>query len=349
MRIGIVSVQVPFVHGGAELHARNLRAQLRNRGFDAELITLPFKWYPSQAILDSIAISRLVDLTESDGQKIDRIIGLKFPAYLVPHPNKVLWILHQHRSAYELWDHPAYGDLIDLPDGRAVRDAIHYADNRFIPEARAVYANSRRVAERLARNNNISATPLYHPPGGADNFHPGEATDYFFFPSRFTRIKRQDLVVEALARCREPVRVVFAGGEDTPAYLRDLQARARKLRLGDRAVWKGFITEAEKVALYAGCLGVVYPPTDEDYGYITLEAMLAHKPVVTTRDSGGPLEFVVDGESGLVVDADASELAEAMDRLWRDRSSARRMGDNGFALYRDKQISWDTVIDALTS
>ena len=77
--------------------------------------------------------------------------------------------------------------------------------------------------------------------------------------------------------------------------------------------------------------------------------MLAHKPVVTTRDSGGPLEFVVDGESGLVVDADASELAEAMDRLWRDRSSARRMGDNGFALYRDKQISWDTVIDALTS
>lgn len=349
MRIGVVSVQVPFVEGGAEVHARNLVRELQARRIEADLITVPFKWYPAQAVLDSIAIARLLDLTESNGQKIDRIVGLKFPAYLVPHPNKVLWILHQHRSAYELWDHPVFGDLIDLPQGRAVRDAVHHADNTFIPEARAVYANSRTVAERLAHNNGIAATPLYHPPGGAELFRAGETGDYFFFPSRFTRIKRQDLVIEALARCREPVRVVFAGAADSPGYVEDLKNRAARLRLGDRVVWQGFTTEAEKVALYADCLGVVYPPVDEDYGYITLEAMLAHKPVITTHDSGGPLEFVVDHETGLVVDADPGALAAAMDQLWRDRVTARKLGEAGNAVYRDKRISWDTVVDVLTA
>ena len=49
-----------------------------------------------------------------------------------------------------------------------------------------------------------------------------------------------------------------------------------------------YISDEEKLRLYANCLGVIYPPLDEDYGYITLEAMLAQKPVVTTRDAGGP-------------------------------------------------------------
>lgn len=349
MRIGVVSVQVPFVEGGAEVHARNLLREFKARRITADLITLPFKWYPAQALLDGIAMARLTDLTESNGQKIDRIIGLKFPAYLVPHPDKVLWILHQHRSAYELWDHPAFGDLIDLPQGRAVRDAVRHADNTFIPEARAVYANSRTVAERLARNNGIASAPLYHPPGGAELFRPGEAEDYFFFPSRLTPIKRQDLVIQALGRCREPVRVVFAGAPDSPQYVEELKARATRLRLGDRVVWKGFTSEADKIALYANCLGVVYPPVDEDYGYITLEAMLAHKPVITTLDAGGPLEFIVDGATGLVVDPRPEALAAAMDQLWRDRVAAREMGKAGHAVYHDRRISWDTVVDVLTS
>lgn len=349
MRVGIVSVQVPFVEGGAEIHARNLLRELVARGHEATLVTIPFKWYPAQALLDGITVARLVDLSEANGRKVDRLIGLKFPAYLVPHPNKVLWILHQHRSAYELWDHPVYGDLIDLPEGRAVRDAVRHADNCFIPEARAVFANSRTVAERLASNNGITAEPLYHPPGMAEIFHGDEAADYLFFPSRLTPIKRQSLVIDALARCREPVRVVFAGLPDTPQYLDVLKAQVRRLRLGDRVVWRGYVTDTEKVELYARCLGVVYPPADEDYGYITLEAMLSSKPVITTVDAGGPLEFVNHGETGLVCAADPDSLAVAIDQLWRDRVKARDMGLAGRAAYQEKGISWDHVVDVLTT
>lgn len=347
MRVGIATVQVPFVEGGAETHARNLLRKLRERGVEADLITIPFKWYPPQSIIDSIAMSRLIDLTEANGVPIDRIIGLKFPAYLIPHPNKVLWILHQYRSAYELWDHPGFGDLINLPSGRAVRDAIHHADKRFLPEARAIFANSRTVAQRLKRYNGIEAAPLYHPPGDAERFHAAEAEDFFFFPSRITPLKRQSLVIEALALCRHPVRVVFAGASEAQPYLESMQSRARKLGLGDRVVWKGFTTEEEKIALYARCLGVIYPPVDEDYGYITLEAMLAHKPVITAEDSGGPLEFVEHGVTGLVAPASAAELARAMDLLWGDRAKALRMGKAGCENYHAKKISWSNVIDTL--
>lgn len=349
MRIGIANVQVPFVHGGAEVHAQNLVEQLRARKFEAELITVPFKWYPPEQIIDSIAIARMLDLSESNGVRIDRLIGLKFPAYLMPHPDKVLWILHQYRAAYDLWDHPDYGDLTNLPGGQAVREAIRFADTRFIPEARAVYANSRNVAERLATFNGLTATPLYHPPAGAERFRCDDAGDYLFFPSRITPLKRQDLVIEALALCHEPVRVVFAGAAEVPDYMAVIAARVRELGLGERAVFKGFTTEAEKLALYAGCQGVVYPPVDEDYGYITLEAMLSHKPVVTTQDAGGPLEFVRPGETGLVSAANPAALAAALDELWRDPVRARLMGAAGHDLYTALGISWDVVIDVLTA
>lgn len=349
MRIAVANVQVPFVHGGAEVHADNLVRQLRARGFETELVTIPFKWYPPERLLESIAIARMLDLSEANGLRIDRLIGLKFPIYLAPHPDKVLWILHQYRSAYDLWDHPEYGDLINLPHGQAVRAAVHHADRRFIPEAKAVYANSRNVADRLEHFNGIAARPLYHPPAEAEQFHSAEARDYLFFPSRITPLKRQRLVIEALALCREPVRVVFAGAAEVPSYMAELQQLCREGGLEQRVVFKGFTSQAEKLALYAESLGVVYPPVDEDYGYVTLEAMLSGKPVITTSDSGGPLEFVEHDRTGLVATPDAANLAAQMDALWRNRSIAARMGRAGREYYDALGISWDRVVEVLTA
>ncbi len=126
MRVGILTVQVPFIQGGAELHARSLRAALRTAGHDAEIISVPFKWFPPDRIAPQMLAARLLDVTESSGMSIDRVIGLKFPAYLIEHPNKVLWILHQHRSAYDLWGH-GLGDLHGQPGGEAAMQAIREA------------------------------------------------------------------------------------------------------------------------------------------------------------------------------------------------------------------------------
>ncbi len=228
MRLLIATTQVPFVHGGAEIHAQNLQAALRAAGHEVETVAVPFKWYPPERMLDAMLACRLLDLTESCGRKIDRVIGLKFPAYLIPHPDKVLWILHQHRQAYEQWDHPL-SDMIYHGNGQEVMEAIRHADRALIPEARAVFTNSRNVSQRLMRFCGLPSTPLYHPPHQPDAFYCGEAEPYFFFPSRINASKRQLLAVQALARAGENVRLVICGESEDDAHFQTLLREAFRL------------------------------------------------------------------------------------------------------------------------
>jgi glycosyltransferase involved in cell wall biosynthesis len=346
MRILIATVQVPFIRGGAEVHAEGLRDALCAAGHEAEILAIPFKWYPPEKILDHMLACRLLDVSEVAGTRVDRLIGLRFPAYLIPHPNKVLWILHQHRTAYELWDHPL-SDLVYYPNGSQVRDAIEQADRKLIPEARAVFANSRNVQQRLKRFCDIDSTPLYHPPPNAEKFYSSSAEDYLFFPSRLCIPKRQELVLKALALTRNPVHVCFAGISDHPDYTDKLQSLARKLKVSKRVEWLGGITEDEKLSRNARALAIVYPPIDEDYGYVTLEAMLASKPVITCRDSGGPLEFVVDRETGLIADATPEALSAALDFVWENRDKAAALGRAGRDRYQSLNLSWSNVIQKL--
>lgn len=346
MRVLVLTSQVPFVRGGAEIHAENLVAALEQRGHEAALVQVPFRWYPPEKMLDHLLACRLLDVTESNGVRVDRVIGLKFPAYHLPHPRKVLWILHQQRPLFDLWE-TKDADLAHYPQGRDVRESLVTLERQLLHEARALFANSRNVADRLAQFTGHQASPLYHPPHGADQFYHREAEAFLFYPSRLCGLKRQDLVLRALAETREPVRIRFAGRPDHPDYARELSDLAKSLGVATRVEWLGGISDAEKLEHYARCLGVVFPPLDEDYGYITLEAMLSRKPVVTCRDSGGPLEFVDDGQTGWVAEGTPAGLAAAMDRLWRDRTQAAAMGAAGRDKYAALDISWDHVVRTL--
>lgn len=348
MRILITTTHVPFIRGGAEVLADTLLAALREHGHQAEIVALPFKWYPASSLLDQMLAARLFDITESSGVTVDRVVALKFPAYLVPHPNKVAWLLHQHRTAYELWG-TRFSELERDPHGAEVRDAIHQADALAFSEMRATYTISDTVAQRLQRYNQIDSEVLYPPPEDADKFYTEAAEDYLFYPSRVESIKRQELVVEALALCKQPVRVVFCGVSSVAAYGEGLAARGQQLGLCDRVQWLGRVSAADKLRWYARALGVVFTPVQEDLGYITMEAMLAAKPVITLTDAGGPLEFVQDQQTGLVVEPTAQALADAMDELWSQRARAKAWGQAGREAYLQRQISWARVVDALTA
>ncbi len=346
MRILIATVQVPFARGGAEVHAEGLRDALLAAKHEAEIVSVPFTTTPAERIPEQMLACRLLDLTQSNGLPVDVVIGLKFPAYLVPHPRKVLWVLHQHRPAYDLWGQ-AHGDLIYAPNGVQVRNAIRQADRTLIPEARGVFANSRNVARRLKLYCGIDSTPLYHPPRGAELFRGGDAEDFFYFPSRLGGIKRQALVLAALAKTRQPVRVVFSGSADYPPYEKELKALARQHGVADRVEWLGQVGEEEKRSLYSRCLGVIYPPLDEDFGYVTLEAMLSAKPVVTCTDSGGPLEFVQPRQTGLIVEPTPEAMAAGLDELWKERDQARAWGRAGREHYDKQGITWPRVVQRL--
>ncbi|MFN2499225.1 MAG: glycosyltransferase family 4 protein [Pyrinomonadaceae bacterium] len=339
----ICTTQVPFTAGGAESHVDGLRNALEQAGYNAEVVALPFKWYPPTEIMRSALAWRLLDLSEANGKPVDLVIGMKFPAYFVAHSRKVLWIMHQYRAAYNLWNTP-FDDLSPYPDGPQVRAWIRQADNRLIPAAKKVFANSKTVADRLRKYNNIESEPLYHPPPRAANLRTGEQGDYIFYPSRLEPQKRQELLIEAAQFLKTPVKVVLAGGSRDPKQYENL---IKKYQVGDRVCLRGFVDESEILELYAKALGVCYLPFDEDYGYVTLEGMLSAKPVVVASDGGGATEFIEDKKEGFVVPPEPRAIAEALDSLYNDRTRARAMGERGKEKFTAMNLSWQTVVDCL--
>jgi glycosyltransferase involved in cell wall biosynthesis len=343
MKILVATVQVPFIRGGAEIHAEGLVKAIRAAGHQAEIVAIPFKWYPPERILDNMLACRLLDLSEFCGESIDRVIALKFPAYLIPHHNKVIWLLHQYRQAYELWGSD-YSDLMHSPNGIQVKEAILNADNRVFRECIATYTNSKNVSKRLKQFNRVDSIPLYHPPQNADSFYCDEHLGYFFFPSRLTTIKRQELVIKSLAHTHKDIKIIFAGTADAESYHTHLLQVAQKLGVKERVLFLGGISEQEKFKYYAQALGVIYPPFDEDYGYVTLEAMLSSKPVITCTDSGGPTEFIRDRETGFITQANPESLASAMNELWENVSWAKILGLRARELYDSLNINWSYAI-----
>ncbi len=332
MNIAVCRPQVPFSRGGAEIFTDELVRQLRERGHEADIVSVPFKWYPGQRVLTQAFLWRLLDLTEADGRRIDLVVATKFPSYCVRHPNKVVWLLHQFRQAYEL-DRTALRQFSESAEDRATRRRVERLDRVALGEARKLFATSRNVADRLQRSTGLDAEVLPHPPQElayrTDAYEP-----FVFSVGRLDRAKRIDLLIEAAAK--QDVDLVISGeGPDRERLERLANGRVR---------FTGRVSEAELADLYARCRAVFYAPVDEDFGMVPFEAFLAEKPVVTTTDAGGPLDVVRDRETGLVVEPTVDAVAAA---LAIGEDDARTWGRAGRALA--EQVTWDSAIDRLLS
>jgi len=335
-------VQAPFITGGAEMLVSELAQQLKARGFLVDVVNIPFKWYPVGDIVKQALMWRFAEIAESNGEPIDMVIPTKFPSYLVKHPLKVTWLFHQHREVYDLYG-TSYCSFTDDPEEQEIRKTIIDMDNKTLRESRGIYTISKNVSARLERFNGIGSEPLYPPPHYAGRYRQGEFGDYALYAGRLDQLKRCDLLIESFRHVDPPARLVIAG---RGPQLENLERQVERLGLGDRVHFTGFIPDDELLALYAGAFGVLYAPVDEDYGYVTVEAFLSGKPVVTCTDSGGTLEFVEDGRSGYVVEPNAEALAAAVNQLFADRALAREMGAAGRP--QVEGIGWDHVIDKLT-
>jgi glycosyltransferase involved in cell wall biosynthesis len=347
VRVAVLHPQTPFVRGGAETHTESLVRALRDVGHEAELVSIAGKWYPAEELAHQMAVWRSYDISESNGLNVDAAIALRFPAYLAPHDRKIVWLIHQHRTAYELYDHPRFGDLAKQEAGPGVRDLIHRADRIGLTEAKRIFTNSRNVKERLWTSLRIPAEVLYPPSPVAEALltqQPAGYGDHILFPSRFESLKRQSLVIEAMRHVSNDVHLVLVGKGPDEQQLRE---QVRDLGLEARVRFEIAAPDARLFELYRTALGVYYGPFDEDYGYVTIEGMAAERPVVTVTDAGGPLEFVEDGETGYVTEPKPRAIAEAFDRLWTDRARAERMGRAGHALVREAVPTWPEVVARL--
>lgn len=345
MKVAILNVQAPFVRGGAEYLADSLAGKIRGRGHEVEIIKIPFKWYPAEAVADHMLACRLVDLRAAEP---DLAIALKFPAYLIPWDYKKIWLLHQFRQVYEQWGTP-YSGMPDVPETRSLREMVRQADNKCLSDTAGLYTNSKIVAGRLKRFNGIEADEVLYPPlDQPELFGPGEYGRYFFYPSRLNAAKRQHLAIEAMAQVRGDFSLVLAGKADSDDYGRQLQELVARLGLEERVKFLGWISEEEKARWMAGARAAVYLPYDEDsYGYVTLEAFHSHKALVTLTDSGGTNELVTDARNGAVVEPTVDALAGAMQRLADDEELARTLGAAAHATLAEHRIEWDHILDTL--
>src|SRR5262249_31611301 len=163
VRVAVCRPQVPFARGGAEIFTDRLVDELRVRGHDADLVSVPFKWYPGARVLTQAFLWRMLDLDEADGQRIDVVVATKFPSYLVRHRDKRVWLVHQFRQAYEL-DGTALGQFGDSPEDRAIRRKVQALDHVALGEATRLFAISKNVAGRVASSTGLEAEVLPHPP-----------------------------------------------------------------------------------------------------------------------------------------------------------------------------------------
>lgn len=343
MKIVVCAVQVPFTKGGAEVNSETLYKEMLKRGYDVDFINIPFKWYPPQQIIKSALAWRMLDLTEYDGKKIDLAICTKFPSYMVKHPNKVAWIFHQHRPAYDLKG-TIYDDIKNYPEGEEVRRMIVNMDNSVLKELRKIYTNSKTVSRRLEKYNNTGSEPLYPPLKNEEKYYCKSYGDYIFAVSRLDILKRLDLLIKAMEYTKTDVKCKIAG--NGPA-MQDLVDLTKKLKLTDRVEFLGYVDDKKLYDLYANALTVYFAPFNEDYGYVTIESFRSKKPVITLNDSGGPLEFVENDINGFVTSNDPKEIASKIDLLYGDKSLAERMGNDGDIKIGKLNITWDNVIRKL--
>ncbi len=345
MKIALASSVVPFIQGGARNIVEWLEQKLIEHGHDVERFYLPFI-DRAEDLLDQTLAFRLIDLT----QACDRLITFRPPSHVLRHPNKVLWFIHHIRTLYDLWDSP-YSLVPHTPEGTALRQAVIDLDTETISEARRVYTNSNVVADRLAKFNGIKATTLYPPIYNPERFQNRGFGDEIVMISRIEPHKRQWLLVEAMQHVKTPVKLRLCGTGANPEHVQGLKERAQQLGIASRIVFEDrWISEEQKSARIGNSLAVAYVPVDEDsYGYPSLEAAHAKKPVLTTGDAGGVLELVIDGRNGYVVGPDAAALADAMDRLYSNRARTERMGKANLERLAELRIDWNTVVEALTA
>jgi glycosyltransferase involved in cell wall biosynthesis len=339
MRIAVCRPQVPFAWGGAEIFTDALVDELRARGHESDLVSVPFKWYPGTSVLTQAFLWRMLDLDEADGQKIDMVVATKFPSYVVRHAEKRVWLVHQFRQAYEL-DRTDLGQFGESPEDRALRRSVHRLDRVALGEASRLFATSRNVAERLQRSTGLAAEVLPHPPQELGYRCDGYG-DFVLSASRLDRAKRIDLLLEAAALDHRLRVVVVSDGPDRER----LEGIARERGLNGRVEFRGRVSGEELADLYASCLAVYYAPVDEDFGMGPYESFLAEKPVITTADAGGPLDVVADRSTGLVVAPEPAEVARAAAWLREHPDDAASLGRAGRELARE--VTWDRAIARL--
>lgn len=343
MKVLVVNNMAPFLWGGAEELAVHLKKNLILAGHQSEILRIPFQWEPYTGIPSQMLIARTMEL-----YNVDHVIALKFPAYMIRHPKKTLWLLHQYRQAYDLYD----ANQTNIPKdnaGNEIRNIIINGDNQTFEEARKIYTNSAVTQKRLKHYNGYDSEVLLPPINDPELFQGGEYGDYIFAGGRVNSGKRQLLLIEALSKTSSKCKLVVAGPPDSPEDKNKIEQFVEKNNLSSRVKLDLRFLPRNELAHYVNnAAACVYIPFDEDsLGYVSMEAVTAKKALITTTDSGGIQGLVKHNETGWVAEPTAESLAECFEHVYKDKARTKTFGENANDLWQSYRATWPKTIEKL--
>jgi len=256
---------------------------------------------------------------------------------------RVLWYCHTPlRDVYDLYNYrmaqkKLHQKAVHMVGTRAVK----MLDQGVVKDIEKIVTNSYNVRSRVIKYyGRKDATVL----GGGieyENFKAGDDYKFFFYPSRISPNKRQDYAIRAFAHFKRQVKgykLVIAGpvsqDKSFQGYYTKIAVLAREI--GDVEIISD-MKDTRLSRLYSNCTAVLYPPLNEDYGLVPLEAMASHKPVIAVND-GGARETIENKKTGLLVNS-IEEMGNAMREIAEHPALAKEMGKNGRERV-EKYYSW---------
>ena len=343
MRVAVVTSTPLFVEGGHLVMARALVDAFHESGHEADLVLTPQNRFGRQGA--AYLAARLTDVGMGHNNRpVDQVVSLRYPSYAVRHPNHVCWLNHTMREYYDQWD--AFSAPLSwkgrIKEGTR-RALIHAADRYLLSRnVRKVFVLSGAVKWRLERWGHIASEVMYPPPPQRA-YRCETYGDYIFAVSRLAPLKRLSLLVEALATPDGAgIKCVIAGeGEELAVLEHAVVTRG----LASRVKLIGRIDDRQLLDHLARCRAVCFPPYDEDYGFVTVEAFASRKAVITCIDSGGPAELVQHDRNGKICAPRPAALAAALREMIDDTSLAERLGKAG--LESVSEMTWDRSVKRL--
>lgn len=344
MRVLIATAQIPFFRRHTDDLAVDLRRALEVAGHRAEILRVPFSWNAPGGLVNQLLTCRLIDLSPDEHFRSDLVIALELPAYLIRHPNKVLWLTHHHWTG-----EPAMARRNgDAEQDAARREACGAVDREALAKARRIWTISATASYQLRRLCDLDALSICPPPRRPESYCWERPEGYFWIPDRLGA-DRWQLLLAAVAHCEQPVRIRLGSPHHEPRPDAELWSMVERWDLEEQIEWVGGLSEAQARDAYARSLAVVCPARDETFPWPAFRAMLSSKALVTCYDSGAPAEIVDHEENGLLVAARPGELAAALDALWKHPDRARAMGGSGRSWIESQSFEWPRVLESLLS
>jgi glycosyltransferase involved in cell wall biosynthesis len=340
MKILVAHVIQPGFSGGAEYLVKNLLIELRVRGHEVEYVEFPLN-------LSSLSnIPLLCHAFEKiEIQNADLVICTKFPATLIKHKNKVIWLIHHFKNI-----DPEVFDRLNSIDNNYLHDFIVNKQVKAIKESSKSFVISSHIQNQIIDKLGVKIDVLRTPVSVNQTKSQAFDGNYIFCGGRINSQKRQDLLIKALSLSKQDYKLQIIGLSEDQNYFSYLVSLIKQHKLQDRVLLENrFLNDLEfKNLIDFSSLCVYIPYNEDNFSIFAGMACLSNKLVITASDSGEVATFISQVDSRLVSENNPTDLSRKLDFAISELKSSPLLLKKQLEIYNSQYfVNWDTVISEL--